>query len=254
MSATDLDALDRQRRRWRRARRPLRLLDPTDDQFAIGGLGSRVEDLTVRLAILPADPCAYRADFDDSFWNTLMTHNGTGASRPFSGATSKCPTSTAAVRFSSSPGRGWREFLALDHAGALDVGCGRVTGFRPERGATGDQGMVGQFFLLPIFDRVRVGCGVFSAFARLLKLSPPYELSLALRGTGGTCLGRFAQGWQEPQHAFPEELSICHEPNILIRREIFSDSDGWPESISESLAVQVENAFESALERFRPRR
>jgi hypothetical protein len=67
-------------------------------------------------------------------------------------------------------------------------------------------------------------------------------------------LGRFAKGWLEPGQGFADEVSICHEANLLLRREILYPTDDWPESIVKSVGVQVENAFGSRLERFRPAR
>ena len=254
MNSMSADDLDRQRRRWRRARKPLGMVDPTGDQFGLGGLGGRVAGLTFRMVILPTDPFAHQIDFDEGFWKAWMTLKEPGSDRPLSWSMSKCPTSAAAVRCSPKPSGGWSEFLALDHAGMLDIGCGRETGFHAEPGDAGDRRAGSQFFLLPILDRMLVGSEVFAMFAKQLNLSPPFEVSVALCRTDGACLGRFARGWQEPEHGFPDERSICHEPNVMLRREILAASEEWPRSLAESLALQVDNAFESATGRFRPAR
>ena len=64
----DLDALDRQRKRWRSARQILRLIDPDGDDFASCGLVRRVGSPSVRLLVLPEDPESWSIDFDDIFW------------------------------------------------------------------------------------------------------------------------------------------------------------------------------------------
>jgi hypothetical protein len=46
----------------------MRFDDIADDQFALGGLGGRVDGLTARIVILPADPESHRIEFDDEFW------------------------------------------------------------------------------------------------------------------------------------------------------------------------------------------
>ena len=73
----DLDALDRQRKRWRSARQILRLIDPDGDDFASCGLVRRVGSPSVRLLVLPEDPESWSIDFDDIFtMNGARDHGG----------------------------------------------------------------------------------------------------------------------------------------------------------------------------------
>src|SRR6266540_7077235 len=59
---------DLYRARWRRARDPLRLIDPRAEDFMLGGLAERLSQPTARLLVLPADSDAAWIEFDAAFW------------------------------------------------------------------------------------------------------------------------------------------------------------------------------------------
>jgi hypothetical protein len=61
----DFTRLELQRARWRRTRDLLRLVDPEAEDFAIGGLARFMDEPSVRLLILPADPEATLIEFDE---------------------------------------------------------------------------------------------------------------------------------------------------------------------------------------------
>ena len=60
-----LEAIELQRARWRRARSSLRLTDPCEAEFGDGGLGRLVPDIRFRVLVLPGDPERHVVDFSD---------------------------------------------------------------------------------------------------------------------------------------------------------------------------------------------
>jgi len=251
---TDLQdqELERLRRRWRRVRKDLNLIDPLSESFAIGGLASRIDGLTFRMLILPPDPFAHHIEFDEKFvkeWEGMTAPLARGS---LSWGSNCCATSTAAVRYDGIGGDKWNEYLSLDHSGAIDIASGRRTGFRRSPGDATETHSTGSSFLVPMFERIHAGCLIFSSFENLSSLKPPFEVTIALRATKGTHLSRFAKGWQEPGQMFSDELSICQEAGVLLRREVMDCTDNWSEHVSESLAGQIENAFGSFYGRFKP--
>jgi hypothetical protein len=243
---TDTEALDRQRERWHRARRAMRLDDPADEQFALGGLGGRVRELTARVVILPADPNGHRIEFDEDFWKLWMTGlTGPFPDRELRWGASESPAAMAAARRDEVGESKWRRYAGLDHSGALDIGLGEQAGWRGEH-----NGWKGVFHLVPIVATVWEACHVYSQLAEHFALERPWELSVALRQTTGTVVGQFATGWAEPD-SWRYTPRVCSEPNIFLRREVVETPEGWCKSIAFSVGSQIENAFGSRLQRFR---
>ena len=131
-----IDQVELLRGRWRRAREPLRLTDPSDEDFGTGGLAALAPEACVRLLILPSDPEATLiSEFDPAFWEWW----GQARPNPFHGAAptdwgpQRRPTVEAAVR--SRPrdsGRWvWDTYLALHRSGAMEFGLA----LSPARGA-----------------------------------------------------------------------------------------------------------------------
>jgi hypothetical protein len=122
----ELDPLDRQRARWRRARERLRLVDPDELGFASRGLVRRVEQPGVRLLILPEDPERWLIDFDDEFWAWWRGDQPDPSSnQPARWGGYFQATSDAAVRSSLIyPNTPWRDYIALHRCGALEVELG----------------------------------------------------------------------------------------------------------------------------------
>jgi hypothetical protein len=214
MTTEELPTLDRQRERWERARRALHLQDTEDDAFAIGGVGTRVRELSVRLVILPADPNAHRVEFDEDFvgwWMSEFEDPVTGT--PMRWGSSYRPSASAAARYEPAGDSEFYRYAAVQHDGGLDVGLGRECGWRNDKSAA--------FWLLRIVGRVWSACHLYGRVQDRLEVDGPWELTLALRGTRQGVLAGFAEGWAEPGHGFAP-TSICEERNLLLRREVHS--------------------------------
>lgn len=71
-------------------------------------------------------------------------------------------------------------------------------------------------------------------------IQPPFEVTVAVRNTGGATLGGFAQGWSEPGHGL-WNLAACLDDHVLLRREIDGPID--PEECAIAIGDRLEQAF-----------
>jgi hypothetical protein len=206
------------RSRWRREREKLAFIDLRQPDFANGGLGQYVPNLTVRLVILTADPEREVVDFDKEFWSWWKTNRES----PFGGPTDDwervIATTNAAVRFrwvSNDPWK-WDSYIALGRHGGLDMGLGRD-------GAGAVQEGKRIFRLIRIVGLLWTALNLYGLAIERFKINGPWECSVALLGTLGGSLGNFATGWL--QYPDPEANPYpCPEPNLWRRWEL----DGWP--------------------------
>jgi hypothetical protein len=74
--------IDRYRKRWRRVRRRLRLVDPLAEDFGTGGVARHAPDVHVRFVILASEPEVGAVDCDEPFWEWWMQDRP----NPFEGA------------------------------------------------------------------------------------------------------------------------------------------------------------------------
>lgn len=247
MIAMDLDQLDRQRERWRRARAAMNLVDPFDPNFATGGLATNIPGLTFRVVVLPADPEAHLFDFDDEFWKAWQTANLKRSVR-IGGSTR--PTSSAAVCMDDDGQGKWQRYIAVHHSGALELAAGDDVGWHPGPTEGNTRAQPGQFQLGEIFERIRIAVDIIAA-EEPLKVTFPLEVSVALKGTKDTYLSGLAPGWRQSGYGL-RGFPLCIEPNVLIRREVFAATDQWADELLESFGAQVENTFGTIYRRFRP--
>lgn len=247
MTADELVQWDRQRERWSRARRALHLVDIDDAAFATGGIAALVRELSVRLLILPADPEAHRVEFDEDFvtwWMGEFTDPVTG--RPMAWGTSYRPSATTAARGDESGTDDFYRYIAIRRDGGLDVGLSNEGGWRNDKFA--------EFRLVTIVGRVWSTCHLYLTVMERFCLEGPWEISLALRGTQEAALGGFGEGWLEPRNSFGRSVSICHEPNVLLRRELPHITPDVAQPTALSLGGQIEDAFGSRARRFNAHR
>lgn len=243
MAYDNLDKLDRQRERWRSARRCLHLDDVNDESFALGGSGTRVKELSVRILILTTDPLEHRFDFDERFLEKWQAANldPVTAQPPWWGGSTGA-TSATVVKYDLADDNLWNRYVAVDHSGSLDIGLGCEACWSQEGN---------RFFnLVTIVGRLWAVCHLHAGLAEALPIAGPGELVVALRGTEGAILSGFAHGWLEPLQS-NRGVSVCREPNLLIRREIAERDGDWARETAFSVGRQIENAFGSTLERFR---
>lgn len=247
MMAINLDLLDRQRERWRRARGAMNLVDARDPDFATGGLATNIAGLSFRVVVLPTDPDAHIFDFGDEFWKSWQTSNLNRSLRV--GGTTR-PTSSAAVCMDDDGQGNWQRYIAVHHSGALELAAGDDVGWHPSPTDENSPARPGRFQLGETFERVRIAVEMTAA-EEPLKVTFPIEVTVALKGTKGAYLGGFAPGWREPGHGL-RGFPLCLEPNVLIRREVVAATEQWTDELLESVGAQIENAFGTNYRRFRP--
>lgn len=189
MSGHDYD-LDVLRERWRREKHALRLRDVNADGFGAGGLGERLDDPSVRLVVLPADPEDARVEFDDDlleWWGQDWIDPASGEKTSWGRTTL---TAAAMIRYTESGEGSWSRYLALRRDGGIDLGMGTDSA----RGVSEQR----HFWLVTIVGRIWSAMSVYREC--LARLSPPgpWEVTLALVNTADAHLSGVAEGWSDP--------------------------------------------------------
>ena len=234
--------IDFYRRRWERARTPLRLLDPGDELFSQGGLGSQVRDLALRVLVLPADPEAGPVELDSDCrdWWLADREDPFGTTSTRFGSSHRS-TSSAIVQFDEDYDRDsrrpWQRFMALHRSAALEAGFGRDVAFERSRQR--------YFFLIDIVGRVWSVLARYSEVVERHGCAGPFEVTVALRRTLGALLGDLGEGWRDPLRDFGGPAFRCLEPNLLLRYECDTWPDG-PQAIQEaafSVGARIEDAW-----------
>ncbi len=210
------------RARWRRARGPLKLIDPTADDFATGGLAQRLDsDAFVRLLILPADPEATIVEFDEDTWNWWLadrTDPITGSATQWTRGQRHSPTSEAMVRFDwNGDQTRWSRCVALHRNGGLELGLASsaVREHEDTRFVLLIR-IVGHLWWLLDLQRHVIG---------RLGESGPWETTLAMRGMQGAHLANVAEGWAQPGTPDGYGFSTSAVAAAITRREI----EVWPD-------------------------
>jgi hypothetical protein len=235
MSA-DILAVEAQRARWRRQREGLCLVPSAGDRFALGGLGQHVDNLDVRIVILPADPDAdaVRLDGASHEWMKADRPSPYGGRHVRWGSRDRA-TSDGLVRYDKfRDDGGWDRYLALRRHGGLEVAFGNVAHRRDDLAVFPLREIVGlAWALLEMQLEVK----------RQWSLALPSELSVALRNTARATLGGLAEGWPEPHMAiWRGDVPTSIEERVLLRWELERIE---PEVIAIDVGERVEQAFGS---------
>ena len=236
----ELQRIETYRQRWRRTRKPLHMRDTDCRDFGSGRLHPAAEEMRARLLILPADPEEHLIEFDDDFWTWWATDSmdpHTKQSSAFGLESSSL--SGAAYRYRGAADK-WERYVALTHAGALEMCLGWDAVYQLRRQEGGD---VDVFRLITIVGRTAAALAHYGEVIQRFHLDGPWEVTLTLRGTRGSLLGDFATGWADVQRPFYSGRKNV-ELNVLMRRELsaWSDEDGVRE-LAYRLGDQIENSW-----------
>jgi hypothetical protein len=240
--------IDFYRRRWRRARETRRLLDAEADDFGSGEIPPTAGKISVRLLVLPGDPEEHRIDFDEAFlawWTTESADPHTDGPTFF--GTEITFTADAAFHYRSVSEKQWVRYLAVTHAGALEMGLGRDAAYELPRSVGGE---VPVFRLLTVVGRTAAALDRYVEVIQRYGTEGPWEISLALIGTRGSLLGDFATGWAEAGHPNHDGRQ-CAQPNVLMHRELLT----WPTrdeaiALAHRLGDQMENSWGGSWRRY----
>jgi len=233
MSA-ELLAFEAQRERWRRHRGHEHLAHGFSDDFALGGLGRHVDELCVRVVLLPTDPGQAIVPLDSETLDWLKADRAApyGGSGPRWGSRARA-TSDAIVRFDQyQVDRGWNRFLALHRHGGLEFALGNM--------ATLNDGLR-VFPLRQIVGHAWALLALHQEAATRWPILSPLELSIGLRNTAGATLGMLAEGWSEPGVGLWDPPT-CIEEQVLLRWEL---DDVDPQRVAIDVGDRIENAFGS---------
>lgn len=201
-------------RAWRRTLASFGLDDIERADFATVGLAGRLTDPTIQLLVLPGHPGDEQVELDSGLWDLFEEHRKPHvAGRRIELGSWDHPTAHAAAYMTGENGRAapWTGYVAIHRNGAVEAGLGNHGGanYRTER-----DGEVRAFRLVPTVVRVAALLQLHAAVVEHASVDGPFQLTVALRNTGGALLGGLGQGWAEP--LTPENsASGCHDPNLL---------------------------------------
>jgi hypothetical protein len=204
------DELDAARERWQRKWESLGLPDPGGkNPTEPGGLARRFSKISTRIVVLPGDPFRSDLEFKEELWRWW----GDDRETPFNGVlgwSNLRPTADAAVRFQGH-GEEWKTCLALHRNRGVEL-IGHD--FYQLRDGIKALRLVRSVALLWI---------AMDAQAWVLghlDVPGPWQVVVALHDTQDSVLGDLAPGWVEPHDIRALDPPRCHEPNVLIVREL----------------------------------
>lgn len=236
--------VDAQRARWAAYRQRRRLVDEVGDGFARGGLGGLVEDLDVRVLVLPADPDLDVVSLDGQTlgWLTQQRDSPYGGRASDWGHRTRA-TSTALVAYDRHIDDDlWDRYLALHRHGGIEVGSGRLTYEVREMRVFNLRAIVGL-----AWSALAIQAEAIDRWS----LGHPFELTVALRGTRGATLGNLAEGWVGPGEGI-HDFSMCIEEHIVLRWEF--DAQVEVSRVAGELGDRIEQAFGTTQRRHVARR
>lgn len=189
-------------------------LDADDrEDFASGGLASRLEIPTVQLVLLPADPEQSVVGLDDDLVAWLQERrdvtlrdfrlrlgNNVGVS------------AHAAVLTDGYPGvDDWPSYVAIHRSGAVEAGLGVYGGGENIRQ---DGKRVRYFALISTVVHSWAVLDLASKLQARMELNGPWLLTVGMQATRGAFLADFADGWRRFGPPYNNDQA-CAEENLL---------------------------------------
>ena len=244
----DLVETELLRARWRRTLERHRL-DRTDrEDFAEGGLASRLQSVTTQLLLLPADPELDVIAFDPalSAWLEKRRSLPLDTGEVTIGLNIR-RTAHAIALVDGYAGDTWASYLAVHRSGTMEYGLGERGGWI---GADRQGTPTRVFALTATVARVWALLRVASRLEECFRLTGPYQLTVALRNTGGAVLAALGEGWAEPGD-FGNRVRPCQDDNLLwhLQVEALPDEDGR-RILAYAVGERIEDAWGVAERRY----
>jgi hypothetical protein len=222
-----------QRARWTRYRASQLLLDPNGDDYALGGLGTAVDKLDVRFLFLPTDPYSDVVSLDEEAlaWfkaERPSPYEGAGITWGFR---SRATSNALVVYDQHRDSGGWDNYMALHRHGGVEFGRSKLAWQSNDLRA---------FSLRSIVGLVWSALDVQVEANARWNLSPPFEMTLAIRNTEGAALGGFAEGWRDPG-GFSYDAPTCMEKHVLLHWDLDGGFDA--RDLAMDVGDRVEQAF-----------
>jgi len=251
---TNISEIELLRARWRRHRELVQLVDPQRPEFAKGGLASRVQDISVRLLVLPADPDLATIEFDGLFWAWWANHAGVSlpdVAIAWGDSQSSRPSASAALHATQARSLDdpytMSRYLAVHRNGAVEMSLGEYGAFERDG--------IRLFLLTSIVVRCWAALVTAQAVADKWSIPGPWELTLALCTTRNAVLANVGEGWAEPGSFDAGTPRRCPEPGLLFRLDLeVLPEDEAIQTLAERLGGWIEDSFGYRERRFRARR
>lgn len=204
------------RARWRRALDGL-VLDRTErDDFGRSILARRLRNITVQMALLPADPEANVVSIDETFSSWLdeqrvVDLDGVSFTLP------QVQRRTAhALTLVDAYGDEWSQYFALHRSGTVEVGAGDHGGWdwrnhQDER--------VRSIALTPTVARVWTMLKLAALVHERHEFEAPLLLAVGVVDTSEALLAILGEGWAEPDDV-NNNVGTCGEPHLLWHLEL----------------------------------
>jgi hypothetical protein len=192
-----------------------------------------MENLDVRLLILPSDPLADVVPLDSEALDWLKQQRNS----PFGGTAVEWghrtrASSTALIVYNQyDENQGWDRYLALHRNGGVEFASSRLAY------PLGDMRV---FALRAIVGLSWSALAIQAEVIDHWTIPDPCELTVALRNTHGATLGNFAEGWAQPGHGL-WNITTCTETNIVLRWELEAQFD--VSQVAIELGDRIEQAF-----------
>lgn len=221
------------KQRWQREQALLGLARNTPaEQFAAGGLGALAVPPTVRIAVIPGDPCAQIIPGQDpaAVIPQLTTLPG-GQQLPHLGVVRG--TSSGYVGYSHAREDGlWRSFAAVHWHGGVDFFPGDQGG-REWDVPLGSRRRV--VYLLQSVTWARVAFDLQRQMVGQFTVAGPFRAILGVAHAAGASLGNLGAGWPEPGGAGFWDGPTAVEQQVLLQEDI----PEWPDAAGgEALALR----------------
>jgi hypothetical protein len=237
MSRT-IHEIDAQRARWWRYRTGQRLTIEAGEDFALGGLARYADDPDLRLVFLPSDPDGDPVPLGSETLDWLKEPRPTpyGGRPPRWGHRNRATSSALVIYEQYRDDAGWGQYLALHRHGGVELTHGNLA--YPVRATR-------VFALRQIVGLTWIAAALQSKLAERWHVTPPFELTVALRNANAAVLGSFAEGWPEPETVFWDSAT-CIEDHVLLRWELDRVD---AEVLALAVGDRLEQAFGSTLRR-----
>jgi hypothetical protein len=219
---TEVDS-DVVKRRWEREQALLGLArDTPDEKFAVGGLGALAVAPTVRIVVLPSDPCSQTVPGQDPK-SVLPQLNTLPSGRQLPRLETIRGTSSGYVGYSSADeDRPWSSFAAVHWHGGVDFFLGKQGG-REWDVPLGLRRRVN--YLLPSVTWARVAFDLQRQMVERFTVSGPFRAILGVAHTAGASLGNLGAGWPEPGADGFWAPPTAVEQHVLL----LEDLSEWPD-------------------------
>lgn len=213
------------RTRWEREQALLGLApDTPDEEFAVGGLAALAVPPTVRIIVLPGDPCAIAIPPQNPT-TVIPQPIAVPSSRelPQHGTVRGTSSGYVAVPYSGEDGP-WRSFVAVHWHGGVDLFLGNQGG-REWDLPPGSRRRV--IYLQIAVDWAWAAFGLQREMVERFTVGGPFRAILAVAHTSGASLGTFGAGWSEPRSTgFWGDQPTAVEQHVLLLEDLAE----WPDA------------------------